>query len=91
MTDLRELTGKIRRKRIELIRAMGDKNMVLTDQYTRDLTILNGRLADVVMDVLERQRYANANNSVCSCKRSDVEVSDNPATNFGSVGGGRTE
>ena len=83
MKTKEELCKKIREKRTLLLRAKRFNNQQIINEMLLDLTVLNSRLADLIMDELERKRYADTQDAVSSTVSPDVEISNNPALYFG--------
>lgn len=79
-----ELTKKIRQERTLLLQAKRFGNDRVVSECLLNLTVLNSRIADLVMDALERDRYRRANNTVSPTVKTNVNVSDDSSLNLGS-------
>lgn len=87
MTKLQELTEEIRRERSELIKAMRDDNQQNINRHLYRLTGLNSKVSDMVMDMLEKNRYTNADNTIGTSISPSVDISDNSPLHLGSPDG----
>ena len=87
MNRLRELTEEIRKERGLLIAAMNFDNQRAINRSLYKLTVLNSRMSDFVMDILEKVRYTNTSNTISSAISPNVNIAEDSALHFGSPDG----
>lgn len=82
---LENLTEEIKKLRIELNGALKFNNTSEIARLSKLLTYKNSKVSDVVMDILEKQRYADTNTTVSSTVTADINIPEDSATNLYSI------
>lgn len=87
MTKLQDLTEEIRRERGLLIGAMNFDNQREINRALFRLINLNARVSDLVMDILEKNGYSDANNTIGTSIRPRVDIPEDSPLHLGSPDG----
>lgn len=74
MTKFQELTEEIRAERQKLMAAMQFNNQTEISRGLFRLTVLNARVSDLVMDMLEKERYAKTRDTICPAISADIKI-----------------